>query len=71
MLKYNDSFCTIEDKGGNRAFYADMSMNYIEMPLAWAKKAAHLLKQGNYKKGLHYIDLVELNSRRKRGLNHD
>ncbi len=56
---FSDSFCVIRQiDNTDRAIYADMSMYYCEMPIRWARKAAELLNNGNYKGGLHMIDMV-------------
>lgn len=56
---YSDDFCRMGIKDEKTGFYADISMSYIEVPLMWLRKAAALMIEGNYKKGLHYIDMVE------------
>ena len=60
MDLYCDDFCRIGVVDDNTGFYSDISMTYIEMPIVWACKAAALMESGNFKKGLHYIDMVTL-----------
>lgn len=59
---FSDNFCIIKRiENTQRAIYADMSLTWYEMPLLWAIKAAGFLKEGNYKKGLHMIDMIDTN----------
>lgn len=66
MIKYAmpDGFCIIESKTNKTAFYADVFGEYIEMPEKWAEKIVNLLTAGNYKKGLHFVDMVKDRSKR-------
>ena len=41
-------------------------MNAFSIPEMWAKKIVTELKNRNYKKGLHMIDMVEILRKRKR-----
>ena len=67
MYLYDDpaGFCVIRKMDDNRAIYADVYGGYYEAPLAWLKKAADILKTGNYKTGLHMIDMIGLNYKKE------
>lgn len=59
MMLYADRFCTIQDMGNGKAWYADVYMKAFAMPLRWAEKIAKLFMAGQVKKACHYIDMAE------------
>ena len=66
LFKDKTGFCVITQiENENRAIYADVYGGFYEAPLAWMRKAADFLNNGNYERGLRMIDMISENYKRR------
>lgn len=65
---YYDGYCVLKKIDDKRGLYADMTLNYYDMPLRWTYKIAEYFENRNYKQGFRLLDMIQDNYNRKRGL---